>query len=39
LEKRKQGRMGDTIGKPAKEELVKIKEDTEHLAKKCLILF
>ncbi len=29
--------MSDIRGKPTEEELVKIKEDTEHLAKKYLI--
>jgi len=34
LENSTQGRMGDVIGKPTREELLKIKEDTERLAKK-----
>jgi flavorubredoxin len=37
LENSTQGRMGDIRGKPTAEELMKIKEDTEHLAKKYLI--
>jgi hypothetical protein len=32
-----QGRMGDIRGKPTQEELMKIKEDTERLAKKYLV--
>jgi hypothetical protein len=37
LENSTQGRMGDIRGKPAREELLKIKEDAMHLAKKYLI--
>jgi len=37
LENDTRGRIGDIIGKPTEEELVNIKEDAEHLAKKCLI--
>ena len=35
LENSTQGRMGDIRGKPTREELLKIKEDTEQLVKKC----
>jgi menaquinone-dependent protoporphyrinogen IX oxidase len=37
LENSTQGRMGDIRGKPAREELLKIKEDAERLAKKYLV--
>ena len=37
LEHSTQGRMGDVRGKPTREELLKIKEDTERLAKKHLV--
>jgi flavodoxin len=37
LENSTQGRMGDIRGKPTEEELLKIKEDTERLAKKYLV--
>jgi flavodoxin len=37
LENSTQGRMGDIRGKPTEEELLKIKEDTERLAKKHLV--
>jgi hypothetical protein len=37
LEYSTEGRMGDIRGKLTEEELVKIKEHTEHLAKKYLI--
>jgi flavodoxin len=37
LENSTQGRMGDIRGKPTREELLKIKEDTEQLAKKYLV--
>jgi multimeric flavodoxin WrbA len=37
LENSMQGRMGDIRGKPTEEELLKIKEDTERLAKKYLV--
>jgi menaquinone-dependent protoporphyrinogen IX oxidase len=37
LENSTRGRMGDIRGKPTEEELAKIREDTEHLAKKYLI--
>jgi len=37
LENSTQGRMGDIRGKPTREELAKIKEDAERLAKKYLV--
>jgi flavorubredoxin len=37
LENSTQGRMGDIRGKPTEKELLKIKEETEHLAKKCFV--
>jgi hypothetical protein len=37
LENSTQGRMGDIRGKPTKEDLLKIKNDTEQLAKKYLV--
>ena len=37
LENSTQGRMGDIRGKPTREELVKITEDTARLAKKHLV--
>jgi flavorubredoxin len=37
LENSTQGKMGDIRGKPTEEELLKIKEDTKHLAKKCWV--
>jgi flavorubredoxin len=37
LENSTQGRMGDIRGKPTEEDLLKIKEDTERLAKKHLV--
>jgi flavodoxin len=37
LENSTQGRMGDIRGKPTEEDLLKIKEDTERLAKKYLV--
>ena len=37
LENSTQGRMGDIRGKPTEDDLLKIKEDTEGLAKKYLV--
>ena len=37
LEHSTKGRMGDVRGKPTKEDLLKVKEDTERLAKKHLV--
>jgi hypothetical protein len=37
LENSTKGRMGDIRGKPTREELLKIKENTERLAKKYLV--